>query len=100
MKYTKIYHALSGNANQKWTKIFDEIVDVDPEFAKTENAKFEMEGIKYELVEDKTPTDESHQQPTNETKPTGEEEASTTGAGTAAELQVDLNTPPISEQQN
>lgn len=97
MKYTKIYHALTGNANQKWTKIFDEVVDVDPAFAETENAKFEMEGIKYDPVEDKTPTDESHQQPTNETKLTGEE-ASTTGA--AAELQVDLNTPNISEQQN
>ena len=52
MKYTKIYHALSGNANQKWTKIFEEFVDVDPAFAEQENAKFEQDGIKYEPIQE------------------------------------------------
>lgn len=52
MKHTKIYHAITGNPNKKWVKIFDKIVDVDPAFAEQENAKFEQEGIKYEPIEE------------------------------------------------
>jgi hypothetical protein len=57
MKFKKIYHALTADPKNKWAESFHETVDIDQAEAEDENLRFELTGIKYELIDSVTDTE-------------------------------------------